>query len=98
MEKILNGYKVGGATWLYLSFFLIVAIYFRFNRIFALRNGDLLTLLAISPGILLVKSGSASGYVWLFIVCGAWTLRLMFDGYFTRRPRLEQNLNMPGLT
>jgi hypothetical protein len=98
MEEILNGYKVGGATWLYLSFFLIVAIYFRFNRIFALRNGDLLTLLAISPGILLVKSGSASGYVWLFIVCGAWTLRLMFDGYFTRRPRLEQNLNMPGLT
>jgi hypothetical protein len=98
MEEILNGYKVGSATWLYLSFFLIVAIYFRFNRIFALRNGDLLTLLAISPGILLVKSGSSSGYVWLFIVCGAWMLRLIFDGYFTRRPRLEQNLNTPGLT
>jgi hypothetical protein len=98
MEEILNGYKVGGATWLYLSFFLIVAIYFRFNRLITLRNGDLLTLLAISPGILLAKAGSSSGYLWLFIVCGALMLRLIFDGYFTRRPRLEQNLNMPGLT
>lgn len=98
MEEILNGYKVGGATWLYLSFFLIVAIYFRFNRIVTLRNGDLLALLAISPGILLVKDGHATGYVWLFCVCGVWLLRLIFDGYFTRRPRLEQNLNTPGLT
>ncbi|HEV8071089.1 MAG TPA: hypothetical protein VGP76_25470 [Planctomycetaceae bacterium] len=98
MEEILSGYKVGSATWLYLSFFLIVAIYFRFNRIVTLRNGDLFTLLAISPGILLAKTGSSSGYVWLFIVCGAWMLRLIFDGYFTRRPRLEQNLNTSGLT
>ena len=42
--------------------------------------------------------GSTSGYVWLFIVCGILMLRLIFDGYFTRRPRLEQNLNTPGLT
>jgi hypothetical protein len=98
MEEILSGYKVGSATWLYLSFFLIVAVYFRFNRIVTLRNGDLLTLLAISPGILLAKLGSSSGYVWLFIVCGILMLRLIFDGYFTRRPRLEQNLNTPGLT
>jgi hypothetical protein len=98
MEEILNGYKVGSATWLYLSFFLILAVYFRFNRIVTLRNGDLLALLAISPGILLAKAGYASGYVWLFVVCGIWMLRLIFDGYFTRRPRLEQNLNTPGLT
>ena len=98
MEEILNGYKVGSATWLYLSFFLIVAVYFRFNRIVTLRNSDLFTLLAISPGILLAKQGSISGYVWLFIVCGVLMLRLIFDGYFTRRPRLEQNLNTPGLT
>ena len=58
MEEILSGYKVGSATWLYLSFFLIVAIYFRFNRIVTLRNGDLFTLLTISPGILLAKTGS----------------------------------------
>jgi hypothetical protein len=98
MEEILNGYKVGSATWLYLSFFLIVAIYFRFNRVFALRNGDLLALLAISPGILLAKLGNPAGYVWSFAVCGVWMLRLIFDGYFSRRPRLEQNLNTPGLT
>jgi hypothetical protein len=98
MEQILSGYEVGDARWLYLSFFLIVAIYFRFNRVVSLRNSDLLTLLAISPGILLAKLGYLSGYVWLFAVCGIWMLRLIFDGYFTRRPRLEQNLNTPGLT
>jgi hypothetical protein len=98
MEEILSGYKVGSATWLCLSFFLIVAIYFRFNRVFSLRNGDLLALFAISPGILLAQRGNPAGYIWLFAVCGVWMLRLIFDGYFSRRPRLEQNLNTPGLT
>jgi hypothetical protein len=98
MEEILSGYKVGSATWLCLSFFLIVAIYFRFNRGFSLRNGDLLALFAISPGILLAQRGNPAGYIWLFAVCGVWMLRLIFDGYFSRRPRLEQNLNTPGLT
>ena len=83
MEEILNGYKVGPETWLCLSFFLIVAIYFRFNRLASLRNGDLLTLLLISPGILLAKSGSPTGYVWVFAVCGVWMLRLILAASLT---------------
>ncbi len=98
MEQILSGYRIEDATWFYLSFFLIVTVYFRFSRIFSLRNVDLLLILAISPGILLVRSGLAMGYVWLFAVCGVLLMRLTGDAYFTRRPRLEQNLNIQGLT
>jgi hypothetical protein len=98
MEKILSGYSIDDATWLYLSLFLIVTVYFRFSRVFSLRNADLLILLAISPGILLVHQGFASGFVWLFGLSGVLLLRLICDRYFTRRPRLEQNLNSQGLT
>jgi hypothetical protein len=98
MEKILSGYTVDDATWFYLSLFLTVTVYFRFSRVFSLRNLDLLLLLAISPGILLVRHGSASGYVWLFGLSGVLLLRLVADRYFTRRPRLEQNLNSQGLS
>ena len=69
MDKILSGWAVNDATWLYLSFVLTVTVYFRFSRVFSLRNADLILLLAISPGILLVHQGSASGFVWLF---GLW--------------------------
>jgi hypothetical protein len=98
MEKILSGYTVDDATWFYLSLFLTMTVYFRFSRVFSLRNLDLLVLLAISPGILLVRHGSASGYVWLFGLSGVLLLRLVTDRYFTRRPRLEQNLNSQGLS
>ena len=98
MDKILNGYSVDDATWLYLSLFLTLAVYFRFSRFFSLRNADLLILSAVSPGILLVREGFAAGFVWLFGLSGVLLLRLVFDSYFTRRPRLEQNLNSQGLT
>ena len=98
MEKILSGYTVDDATWFYLSLFLTMTVYFRFSRVFSLRNLDLVVLLAISPGILLVRHGSASGYVWLFGLSGVLLLRLVADRYFTRRPRLEQNLNSQGLS
>ena len=98
MEKILSGWAVNDATWLYLSFVLTVTVYFRFSRVFSLRNADMVLLLAISPGILLVRQGSASGFVWLFGLSGVLLLRLVGDRYFTRRPRLEQNLNMQGLS
>jgi hypothetical protein len=105
MEDVLKGYQVDQPTWICLSFFLILAVYFRFSRILSLRNGDLALLLAISPGILLAHPHSdsstqnpTSGYVWLFVVSGVLLVRLVADGYFTRRPRLEQNLNTQGLT
>lgn len=101
MDDILLGYNVNGATWFYLSLLLTLAVYFRFNRVWSLRNLDLLLLLSLSPGLLIAKAtgpSSAWGYVWLFAVTFLLWVRLLFDASLTRRPRYEQNLNPAGLT
>lgn len=49
---LLEFQRLNGATWLYLSFLLTVAVYFRFNRPFSLRNLDLLLLFWLGPGLL----------------------------------------------
>lgn len=99
MEIVLRGYEVNEPTWFYLSFLLIVAIFFRFKRVWSLRNLDLLLLLLISPGLLLVGHPltQSAGYAWLFSCSGLWTLRCLFDGWFDKRPKLEPNLNSQGL-
>lgn len=100
MEDVLLGYQVNGATWFYLSLLLILAVFYRFNRVWSLRNVDLLLLLSLSPGLLLIGAAgpqSPVGYLWLFAVTSVLWLRLLTDVLFTRRPRLEQNLNPAGL-
>ncbi len=99
MDAILRqyGYAVSDATWFYLSLLLIVAVFFRFNRILSLRNLDLALLLLIAPGLLLVQHGSSYGHVWLFVVTGCWLIRLFSDSFWKRRPLLEQNLNSAGM-
>ncbi|HUQ69211.1 MAG TPA: hypothetical protein VM165_06800 [Planctomycetaceae bacterium] len=100
MEDVLLGYEVNGATWFYLSLLLIFAVFFRFNRVWSLRNADLILLLSLSPGLLLIGASgpdSPLGYLWLFAVTGVLWLRMLTDVMFTRRPRLEQNLNPAGL-
>jgi len=59
-------------TWFYFSLILVVAMFFRFARIFSLRNFDLLTLYAPMPGFLFLLEGleggprhSIAGYAWL---------------------------------
>lgn len=100
MEEILRGYHVNEATWFYLSLLLILAVFFKFGRIWSVRNLDLLLLLSLAPGLLLVRAQSLNpsvGYCFLFAVSGLLLLRLMLDAAFTRRPRLEQNLNPAGM-
>lgn len=100
MEEILSGYHVNEATWFYLSLLLIIAVFFRFGRIWSVRNLDLILLLSLAPGLLFVKSsypGATSGYCWLFAVSGLLLFRLLFDWSMTRRPRMEQNLNPAGM-
>jgi hypothetical protein len=98
MEFILRGYHVDDPTWFYLSFLLIIAVYFKFNRFWSLRNVDLGLLLLISPGVLFVTRQPGTGYVWLFVATAALLIRVLSDSLFTRRPRLEQNMNVHGLT
>lgn len=100
MEQILRGYHVDDPTWFYLSFLLILAVYFKFSRFWSVRNLDLVLLLLISPGLLLVRqegSVAAFGYLWLFAVSLAFLGRALVDGLIIRRPRLEQNMNAAGM-
>lgn len=97
MGVILRGYSVNDATWFYLSLLLILAVFFRFNRVLSLRNLDLALLLSIAPGLLLVQRGHDFGYGWLFVVTGCLLVRLFSDSFWKRRPLLEQNLNPAGM-
>jgi hypothetical protein len=102
MDLILRGYHVDDPTWSYLSFLLILAVYFKFSRLWSVRNLDLLLLLSISPGLLLVRDDNAPtiiafGYAWLFGISALLLLRVLYDGLITRRPRLEQNMNAAGM-
>lgn len=100
MGEILRGYEVNPPTWFYLSLLLIIAVFFKFGRLWSVRNLDLMLLLSLAPGLLLVKSsnpGATVGYCWLFAASGLLLLRLLFDWTLTRRPRMEQNLNPAGM-
>ena len=100
MDQILQGYHLNDPTWFYLSFLLIVAVYFKFSRFWSIRNLDLALLLLIAPGLLLVRNGdetAAFGYGWLFVATGLLLVRAVTDGLITRRPRLEQNMNAAGM-
>lgn len=98
MNFVLPDYQVSEPTWFYLSFLLIIAVFFKFSRLWSLRNLDLLLLLSISPGLLLLKSHPNVGYGWLFVTTGAFLLRALTDGAILRRPRLDPNMNAAGLT
>ena len=97
MDSILRGYAVNDPTWFYLSTILIVAVFFRFSRLWSVRNIDLLILLGLSPGLLILKEHPDAGYLWLFVASGIVLIRLIADASIHRRPRFEPNLNSPGL-
>jgi hypothetical protein len=101
MDLILRGYHLNDSTWFYLSFLLILAVYFKFSRFWSIRNFDLVLLLSISPGLLLVRDKdpamAAFGFAWLFVATALLLIRALSDGLITRRPRLEQNMNAAGM-
>jgi hypothetical protein len=109
MSEILIRYvRVAPTTWAYLSAFLVIALYFKFSRVWSVRNLDLIILILLSPALLLVKYGldtgqvtggaALVGYIWLFSVNGCLLLRLLLDASMVRRPLLEPNLSVGGLT
>jgi hypothetical protein len=101
MDQILYQYQLNLTTWMYLSSLLTIAIYFKFSRLWSLRNLDLLGLVALAPGLLLVGlAGPAQriGYIWLFATGLFFLVRLLLDPMLVRRPLLEPNLSAGGLT
>lgn len=111
MQDILFEYELNPTTWAYISALLTIGIYFKFNRVFSLRNFDLLGLIVFSPGLLLIFHGLATkrpdvvessleqyGFAWLFAVGLLFLVRLFLDPLMVRRPMLEPNLSASGLT
>ncbi len=104
MRDILFDYEMNPTTWVYLSSLMTIGIYFKFRRIWSVRNLDLLGLIAFAPGLLMVSPRMANyqltewGYIWLFTVGGLYLVRLLIDPMMVRRPMLEPNLSTGGLT
>lgn len=111
MPDILFHYeRVNPTSWAYLSSLLMLALYFKFNRVWSVRNLDLFLLISLAPGLLLVQWSAENmgiaenaakihylGFLWLFVSEGLLLLRLWFDSSMVRRPLLEPNLNAAGL-
>ena len=98
-------------NWVYLSSLLTICVYFKFSRFWSVRNLDLVGLLLFAPGLVLVAYGRASplpsddqiaigqfGYVWLFTIGGLFLIRMLMDSLMVRRPLLEPNLSVGGMT
>jgi hypothetical protein len=92
---------VGPRIWLFLTLLGCVTLFFKFSRIWSVRNLDLLLLFALAPGMMrLVGNGDRQpwiAFVWLFLGSAAWLVRCLIDLGLTRRPLLEPNLNAAGL-
>jgi len=49
--------KIDSTTWAYLSSLLLIALFFKFNRFWSVRNLDLLLIVLLAPGLLMIESG-----------------------------------------
>lgn len=107
MNDVLFQYhKVNPTTWVYLSSLLTIALFFKFSRVLSVRNLDLIGLILLAPGLLVVEYGmlkesaaiEQAGYLWLFTTSALFMIRLLFDPMMVRRPLLEPNLTVGGMT
>lgn len=110
MHELLFQYqRVPPTTWAYLSSLLAIALFFKFGRLWSVRNFDLLGLILFAPGLLMVDHGmrfdsefsefvERFGYTWLFAISGLFLVRMLIDPVMIRRPLLEPNLSVGGLT
>ncbi len=58
MDYFPFGYKpIEASTWAYLSSLLMLALFFKFNRFWSLRNFDLVLIILLAPGLLMVHYG-----------------------------------------
>jgi hypothetical protein len=93
---------LGPPIWLFLTFLASLTLFFKFSRVWSVRNLDMLLLFALAPGMMrLVGSGAEqpwAGFLWLFAGSALWLARCVIDLGLIRRPLLEPNLNAAGLS
>ncbi|MEX2187885.1 MAG: hypothetical protein WD875_13860 [Pirellulales bacterium] len=111
-ELLLEYHPIYPATWAYVSSLLMIGLFFKFSRLWSLRNLDLLLLISFAPGLLMSQYVSGPngtptiddlsvqhlGYLWLFAAGGMLLVRLLWDPTMVRRPLLEPNLSVGGMT
>ena len=89
-----------GMAWLCFSIPLILTVFFRFGRVWSLRNFDLIVLSGVSVGVALLRidpTDSSIGVPMLLTSAGVLLARLLVDRFLVKRPRLETNLNAQAL-
>ena len=58
MDQFPFGYeRIASTTWAYLSSLLMLALFFKFNRFWSVRNFDLFLIILLAPGLLMVEGG-----------------------------------------
>lgn len=91
-------YEVNPTTWFYLSSLMTVGIFFKFRRVWSVRNLDLAILSFLAPGMLLISYGySREGYPFLLTVLLLLLVRMLCDPMMVRRPLLDVNLSKGGM-
>jgi hypothetical protein len=99
--SLVTNLGLSAEVWLFLSLLGCVTLFFKFSRLWSVRNLDLLLLFVLAPGMMLIVSHPGrhpwSAYIWLFLGSGLWLIRCWADLGLMRRPLLEPNLNASGL-
>lgn len=49
--------RIAATTWAYMSSLLMLALFFKFNRFWSVRNFDLLLIILLAPGLLMIEAG-----------------------------------------
>ncbi len=106
MQEVLFVYEISPTTWVYLSALMLIGIFFKFYRVWSLRNLDILALIAFAPGLQLIHYAMVHGtirfirlgFVWIAMVGIFYLVRLLLDPLLIRRPMVEPNLNRSGIT
>ena len=100
-SSLVTDLGLGPEIWLFLTLLGCVTLFFKFSRIWSVRNLDLLLLFALAPGLMLLvgkgEHNSWVAYPALFVGSGLWLIRCGADLGLARRPLLEPNLNASGL-
>ena len=59
MDALGIDHEAAGMAWILFSIPLILTVFFRFGRVWSLRNLDLILLLCVAVGVVLVRSNPA---------------------------------------
>src|SRR3954469_6118465 len=88
VEAVVNGSLVadlgiGPEIWVFLSLLGCVTLFFKFSRVWSVRNLDLLLLFAVSPGLMMLVGDHEKqpllAFVLLFLGSALWLLRCLID-------------------